>query len=60
MIAYESLEKLLSARVEKNCVKVKKTRVETPNRTLSGPTGLCTTQLNIVGQTGLCPGGGLK
>jgi hypothetical protein len=45
-IAYESLEKLLSARDEKDFVPKRRTRAKTTSRTLSG-------------QTELCPGGGL-
>jgi hypothetical protein len=47
-IAYESFEKLLSARDEKEFVPKRRTRVETPSQTLSGPVRLCPTQLDIV------------
>jgi hypothetical protein len=47
MIAYESLEKLFSARDEKEFMPKRRTGAETPSQTLSEPAGLC-------------PGGGLR
>jgi hypothetical protein len=47
-IAYESLEKLLSARDKKEFVSKRRTGAETPSRTLFEPVGLCPTQSDIV------------